>query len=283
MDLGEAGIGEVRAALVRPPDRRGVGALGVGREVEDVAVAAGAEDHGVADVGLDLAGHHVAHHDAAGPAVHDDQVQHLGAREHPHAAARDLLLQLLVGAQQKLLAGLSPRVERPRHLGAAEGAVGEQSAVLPRERHALRHALVDDVDADLRQAVDVGLTRPEVPALHRVVEQPEDAVAVVPVVLGRVDAALRGDAVGPPGRILEAEALHVVAELAERRGGGGAGQSAAHDEHGVFPLVRGIHQLHLEAVLVPLPLDGACRDPGLEWVMRPSPIVLIPAPPILPR
>ena len=57
----------------------------------------------------------------------------------------DLLLERLVGAEQQLLAGLPARVERPRHLRAAERAVGQQAAVLPRERHALRHALVDDV------------------------------------------------------------------------------------------------------------------------------------------
>ena len=37
----------------------------------------------------------------------------------------------------------------------AEGAVVEQAAVLAGEGHALGHALVDDVGADLRQAVDV--------------------------------------------------------------------------------------------------------------------------------
>ena len=43
MDLREAGIGEQRAALVGAPDGRGVAAIGVGGEVEDVAVAAGGQ------------------------------------------------------------------------------------------------------------------------------------------------------------------------------------------------------------------------------------------------
>ncbi len=264
VDLGEAGIGEVCAALVGPPDGRDVGALRVGGQIEDVPVPAGAEDHGVAHVGLDLARDHVTHHDAARPPVHDDQVQHLGAGEHADPAGGDFLLELLVGPEQELLAGLSPRVECPGHLGSAERAIGQEPAVLPGEWDALGHALVDDVDADLGQPVDVGLAGPEVTALHRVVEQAEDAVAVVPVVLGGIDSALRGDAVGPPGRILEAEALHVVAELAQRGGRGGAGQPAAHDQHGVFPLVRGVHQLHLEAMLVPLALDGARGNSGVQ-------------------
>jgi hypothetical protein len=108
---------------------------------------------------------------------------------HRHRARLDLPLQRLVGAQQQLLAGLAAGVEGPRDLRAAERARVEQAAVLAGERDALRDALVDDLAADLREPVDVGLPRAEVPALDRVVEQPEDAVAVVAVVLRRVDAA----------------------------------------------------------------------------------------------
>ena len=111
-------------------------------------------------------------------------------------AEADLALERLVGAEQELLAGLAARVERARDLRAAERAVGEQAAVLARERHALGDALVDDVHAELGQPVDVGLAGAEVAALDRVVEEAVDAVAVVLVVLGGVDAALGGDASG---------------------------------------------------------------------------------------
>ena len=76
--------------------------------------------------------------------------------------------------------------------------LASSAAVLARERHALRHALIDDVDADLRQPIDVGFAGAEIAALHRVVEQPVDAVAVVLIILGGVDAALRGDRVRAP-------------------------------------------------------------------------------------
>jgi hypothetical protein len=55
--------------------------------------------------------------------------------------------------------------------------------------------LIDDVQADLREPVDVSLSRAEVAALDGVVEEPVDAVAVVAVVLRGVDSALRRDAV----------------------------------------------------------------------------------------
>ena len=113
---------------------------------------------------------------------------------HLHLAGADLPFQRLIGAEQQLLARLAARVEGARDLRAAEGAIRQRAAVFARERHALRDALVDDVDADLRQAVDVGFARAEVAALHRVVEQAVDAVAVVLIILGGVDAALRGDA-----------------------------------------------------------------------------------------
>ena len=72
-----------------------------------------------------------------------------------HVAEADLAGQLLVGAEQQLLAGLAAGVERAADLGAAEAAVVEQAAVLAGERHALGDHLVDDVDRHLGQAVDV--------------------------------------------------------------------------------------------------------------------------------
>ena len=157
MDLREAGVGEGGALLVGAPDRGGVGTLGVGGEVEDVAVAAGGEDHVVGHVGLDLPRDHVAHHDAARRAVDHHQLEHLVPRVHGDLAQADLLLQGLVGAEQELLAGLAARVERARDLRSAEGAVVQGAAVFAGEGHALGHALVDDVHADLGQPVDVGL------------------------------------------------------------------------------------------------------------------------------
>ena len=181
-------------------------------------------------VALDLAGAQVAGDDAAGHAVLDHEVEHLGLGEQLDRAVGDLLHQRLVGAEQELLAGLAPGVEGAGDLGAAEGAVVEQAAVLAGEGHALGDALVDDVDRDLGEAVDVGLAGAVVAALHRVVEEPVDAVAVVLVVLGRVDAALGGDGVRPPGRVVVADDLDVVALLAEGGGSRGAGEAGAHDD-----------------------------------------------------
>ncbi len=196
----------------------------------------------------------------ARPAVDHDQVEHLGTRIHLDCAESDLPFERLVGAEQQLLAGLAARVEGARHLRAAEAAVVQVARVFARERHALRHALVDDVDADLRQAVDVRFARPEIAALHGVVEEAVDAVAVVMIILGGIDAALRRDAVRAPRRILEAEAVDVVAEFGQARGGGAARQSRAHHDDRVLALVGRIHQLKVEAMTVPSRLDRAGRE-----------------------
>ena len=76
-----------------------------------------------------LTGDQVADHDAAGPAVHDDQLEHLVPGVHRDVAERDLPLQRLVRAEQQLLPGLAAGVERAGHLGAAERAVVKQAAV----------------------------------------------------------------------------------------------------------------------------------------------------------
>jgi hypothetical protein len=205
---------------------------------------------------FDRAGHQIARDDAARLAVDDDdQVQHLAARVHLHAARGDLLFERLVRAQQQLLPRLPARVKRARNLHAAERARVEQSAVLARERNALRHALIDDVDADLRQAVDVGFARAEIAALHGVVEQALYAVAVVAVILRRVDAALRGDRVRAARAVLKAEAVHVVTLLAERRGRRPPASPEPTMMIGVLAAVRGIDQLHLEAGFFPLLLN----------------------------
>ncbi len=112
-------------------------------------------------MGFDRAGDQIARDDAAGAAVDHDQVEHFGAREHFDASGIDLAFEGLIRAEQKLLAGLAAGVEGSRDLRAAEAAIGERAAVFAREGDALRDALVDDVDADLREAIDVGFARRE--------------------------------------------------------------------------------------------------------------------------
>ena len=108
---------------------------------------------------------------------------------------------------------------------AAEAAVGESASVFAGEGDALGDALVDDFDAVFGEAVDVAFAGAEVAAFDGVVEQAIDAVAVVLIIFRGVNASLGGDGVGAAGGILEAEAFYVVAEFAQRGGGGASGEA----------------------------------------------------------
>src|SRR5581483_2958468 len=103
---------------------------------------------------------------------------------------------------------------------------------------------------------------------HRVVEEAVHAVAVVAVVLRGVDAALRGDAVRAPRRVVVREHRGLVTELTERRGGRRARQPAPHDDDVVLPSVRRVDELHRELVLVPLLVDRPLGDPGVQGDVR---------------
>jgi hypothetical protein len=215
-------------------------------------------------VGRDLARHEVAHDDSRRATVDNDDVDEFGAIEEADSPETHLAGELLVGPEQELLPRLAAGVEGAAHLGPAERAVVEQSAVLAGEGHPLGHHLVDDVHAHLGQSVHVGLAGAEVAALDGVVEETVDAVTVSLVVLGGVDAALRCDRVGAPRRVVEGECVHLVAEFGQCRGRRGTGESRSDDDHLELPLVVRVHEFHVGLVVVPLVLHRSGGDLRVE-------------------
>ncbi len=113
--------------------------------------------------------------------------------------------------------------------------------------------------------MDVGFASAEVAPLHGVVKQAVDAVAVVLVVLGGVDAPLRGDAVGAAGRIVKREDLDVVTELGERGGRGRTGEAGADDDDVVLFAVAGADEFEVDIVATTVPLlgDGTGGDAAI--------------------
>src|SRR6476660_1352736 len=255
MDLRETGIGKGSALLPRPVGGRYVAAAGIGREIEDIAVASGRQHDGLSRMRSDLAGDEIAHDDPPRVAVNDDQIGHFRPRMDPLLAAHHLPAEGGIGAEQELLARLTPAVKRAGHLDAPERAVGQLSAIFAGKRHAERHALIDDLGADLCQAVDVRFARTEVAALDRVIKQPLDAVAVVLIILRRIDAALRRDTVRAAGAVLKAETIHVIAELSKGRRRAGARQPRSHHDDADRPFVRWTDQLFTETVTVPFAVE----------------------------
>ena len=215
MNLGVAGVGHAGAPFVGTPNRGRIGTARVGGEVEDVAVAAGGENDGIGRVARNRARDEVADDDAFGLAVHDHEIEHLGVGMQVHRTGTDRAGQRRVSAEKQLLPRLTAGVKRARDLRSAEGAVGQQATVFAGKGHALRDTLVDDVDRHFGEAMDVGLAGPVVAAFQRIVKKPMNAVAVVLVILGGVDPALRRDGVGTARAVVEHEALHLVAEVGE--------------------------------------------------------------------
>ena len=238
MDLRVAGIGKKRAAFVGAEGRGDIATARVRRKVEHIPVAAGAEEHRIGRMGRDFTRLEIANDDSLRMAIHHDEIEHFGFREHLHRATRDLMAQTRIGTEEELLPGLAASVKSAGNLRAAEGAVVEETAVFAGEGNALRDALVDDRGAHLGETMDIGLAGAEVAAFDRVVEKPVNAVTVVLVVLRGIDATLRGDRVGAARAVLVAEALHIVALLGQRRSGRGTGEAGTHDDQIKLSLIR---------------------------------------------
>ena len=221
-----------------PKRRCGIRVLRKRGLVVHVAVPTGRQHHGVGGERPDLPGHHVAGDNAARYAVLDDQIEHLVAGVQADRALGNLAMKRLGRRKLQLLAGLSPRVVRPRHLHTAERAGGQLAAVLAGKGSADRVHMVDHPDALLAQPEAVGLPRAEVAALNGVLDEPQDAVVVDLFGPRRVDAALGGDAVRAPWAVVVDEALHVEAQLAKGRGATGAGKPGADHDHGELAAVQ---------------------------------------------
>ncbi len=264
MNLRETGIGEERAFFVGAIGRGDVAAARVGREIENISVAAGRENDGIARVRFDFPGDQTPRDDALGVPIDQNEIEHLGLRKHLDRARRDLAAKRLIGAEEKLLPGLPARVKRPRDLRAAERSVGQQPAVFARERHALLDALIDDQIADFREPIDVRFARAKIAALDRVVKKTEDAVAVVLIILGGIDSALGGDAMRAARAVLITEAFHVVAELAQRGRRRSAGQAASDDDDLEFPAIVWTDQARVILVRRPFVRERARGNLGVQ-------------------
>ncbi len=271
VNLHVSRVGEVSALAVAGHGGADVAGHGVGAKEVGVAVAAGGYYHSVSGEAFHLAGDEVLGDDAAGAfhavlILYQHHVVHLIAVEALHLAGLYLTVQARVGAEQKLLACLAFGVERTRYLSAAERTVGKQTAIFACEGNALCHALVDDVIAHLSQTVYVGLTGAIVAALHRVVEQTINAVAVVLIVLGCVNTALSGYGVCAARTVLDAEVEHVEAHLCQGGGCRCAGQTRTYYYDVEFALVGRVHQLLVRFEVGPFLSDRTLRNLGVSRI-----------------
>src|SRR5439155_21978384 len=112
MDLGETGIGEERAFFISAIRRGDVAAARVRGEIKNISVAAGRKHDRIARHVVDLTGAKIACDDSLGMSIYNNDIEHFGLRKHLHGAGGDLPAKRLITPKQKLLAGLSARIER---------------------------------------------------------------------------------------------------------------------------------------------------------------------------
>ena len=257
VNLHVGGVCEVGSLAVALDGGGAVAAHGVGREEVGVAVAARGDDHGVGRETLQLTRREVFGNDAASATIHDDHVFHLIARKKLHLAEFHLSRERRIGSEQQLLAGLTLGIERTAHLCATKRAVGEHTAIFAGKGNTLCHTLVDDVVRHFCQTIDVGLAGAIVAALHRVVEQAINRVAVVLIVLCGIDTALCSNRVCTARRVLNAEIIHVEAHFCERGGCRCTGQTRSHDNHVELQFVFRVHQSLMSLIFFPFLGYGA--------------------------
>ena len=197
-------------------------------------------------------------------AIDHYEIEHFRAGKHLDLASGNLGAHSLVGAEEKLLAGLTSSIEGSRNLRAAKGAVCKEPAIFAREGNPLRDTLVDDQRADFGKPVNICFAGSKIAALYGVVEKTIDAVAVVLIVFCGVYSALCGDRVRAARAVLVAKALDVEALFAQRCGGGRAGQAAAHDNKLVLSLIRGTDDFGVIFVGGPLFFEWTGRDVSVE-------------------
>ena len=85
------------------------------------------------------------------------------------------------------------------------------------------------------------------------------------VVLGGVDAALRGDRVGAAGAVVQAERFTLVTQLRQRGCCGRAGQPGANDDNFEFAAVGGVDQFAGKPVIVPFFRQGSGWSVRIEF------------------
>jgi hypothetical protein len=120
--------------------------------------------------------------------------------------------------------------------------------------------LIDNVVSDFREPINIGFAGTKIAALNRVVEQAVNAIAIVLIILCRINAALRGNRVGAPRRILKTKTFHPVSEFTEGRRGRSAGEAAADDYDLKLSPVVGADQSRMVLMVSPFLIQRPWRN-----------------------
>ena len=265
VDLCVARVSEVSTVAVHLHSSRTVRCHRVGRKEESITITTSSYNHSVTEVTLDAASNEVTSDDTTSAVLavlvlDHNYIQHLVAVVHLHFAFTDLAAECRVSTEEELLTCLTLSIESTRYLCATERTVVEQAAVFASERNTLSHTLVDDAVAHLSKTVHVCLTSTVVTTLDSVVEEAIHRVAIVLVVLSRVDTTLCSDRVCTTWRVLDTEVEDIEAHLCERSRSRCTSQTSTNYDDVKTTFVGRVDQLLMVFVIGPFLLEWTSRD-----------------------
>ncbi len=201
MELEELHVFQRQAAAQE--DGRAVAGIGigVGCDRKDAAMPARGEDDRLGVEGVQFSGRQLDGHDARGPAVHEQQVEHLELVEEVDLVLQALLVEGLQDHMPGAVGGVAGAVHRlAGHVVGvpAKGPLRDLpfGRAVEREAHVLE--LEHGIDGLIAHELDGILIAEIIGALDRIIGVPLRLV-FLQVAEGGADAALRGAGVGTRG------------------------------------------------------------------------------------
>jgi hypothetical protein len=99
--------------------------------------------------------------------------------------------------------------------------------------------------------MDIGFPGTEIPALDRVIKQTVDAVTVIGVIFGGIDAALGSDGVSAARGVLKAESFDIISQLGQCRRRRSAAEAGTDHDDVELAFIGGIDQFEFKAMPIP--------------------------------
>ena len=119
----------------------------------------------------------------------------------------------LIGTLQQLLSCLTTGVECSADLYPTERPVAKVAAVFSCKWNSLRNSLVYQSQRAFCHPVHICFSGTEIPAFDSIIKHPPDAVPVIFIILGRIDAPLGSYAMRPSWGFMKSKDLYLKSKF----------------------------------------------------------------------
>ena len=131
--------------------------------------------------------------------------------------------------------------------------------------HSLCHRLIDNIGTQLGQTPDIGFTRAKVAPFLRVLKEAKNCIAVIAVVLGRVNSPLGGNTMRTAWTILETKALDIIAHSRHRCGSQSTSEAGSHDYNFIFGTISRSDETDMIKMGLPFLCNRTGWDLSIEF------------------